>query len=196
MEDWSADSSGDLGAVCARTGTIRSRGEANLVIDDDMDGAADFIVPQPLHLEALVHDTLASDRSITVHNNGHYSFSVLTLATKEVLFGTGSALYAWVHGFEVRWVGHKSEFDLVARISVRAAIGGSKMILDVTSTCINRLLTLIRLDSLELCHDDLHGLAHHISQGVESAPVRHSNDKSAGSLIYSRINAEFEARDE
>lgn len=38
--------------------------EANLVVDDDVDGTADSIVNYARHLDGLVHHSLSSERSI------------------------------------------------------------------------------------------------------------------------------------
>ena len=77
VEDGSADSGGNLGTVSTGTGTIRGRCETDLVVDDNVDGATDRVVVEPLHLEALINDTLASDGSITMHNNRHHGLAVL-----------------------------------------------------------------------------------------------------------------------
>lgn len=71
-----------------------------------MYGTTDRVVFERLHLEALVYDSLASNSCITVNNDGHDLLSVLTLATEEVLLGTGSAHHAWIHSLQVRWVSH------------------------------------------------------------------------------------------
>ena len=68
------------------------------------------------------------------------------------------------------------------------------MILDITSACSDRFLTLLWLNSLELGHDDLHRLAHDICECVESTSVSHSNDKCARTFLNRRVNTEFEAR--
>ena len=101
VEDGSADSSGNLGAVSAGTGTIRGRCETDLVVDDNVDGATDRVVVEPLHLEALINDTLTSDGSITMHNNRHHGFAVLRFATEEVLLSTATALDARVDSLEM-----------------------------------------------------------------------------------------------
>lgn len=101
VEDGRANCRGDLRAVDARSGLIGGRGEANLVVDHDMNGSADGVVLKFLHLEALVDDALASDGRVTVHHNGHDLLAVLLLPAKEVLLCTCSSLHARVDGFKM-----------------------------------------------------------------------------------------------
>ena len=67
------------------------------------------------------------------------------------------------------------------------------MVLDVTSAGVDSLLTLLRGDTLELGHDHLHGLAHDISQSVQTTSVRHSDNEGPGALFDSGVDAEFKA---
>ena len=101
VENRSADGRGDFGAVSARTRAVRGRCEADLIVDDNMDGASDFIILKPLHLQALVHDTLSSDRSITVNYNGYGLLTILALSTQEVLLSANTALDARVDRFQM-----------------------------------------------------------------------------------------------
>ena len=105
MEDWSRNSRGDFRTIGARSCAIRGRCESNLVIDDNMDGAADGVVLETLHLQAFIHDALACDGCVTVDNYGHDRASILLLTTKEVLLGTSTPLNAWIDGFQVRGIG-------------------------------------------------------------------------------------------
>lgn len=194
VEDWCADGRGNLGAVSARTSTVWGRCEADLIVDDDMDSATDLVVLQPLHLQALVDNALASDGSITVHHDGHDRCTVFGLSTEEVLFSADTAHYARVYGLKMRGVRHQCQLDLVTRLTISATERRTKMILNVTSASVDSLLVLIWLDSLELSHDDLHGLSYNICKSVQSTTMSHTDHKSAGSLLDCRINAEFEAR--
>ena len=49
---------------------------AHLVVDDDMDGAANSVIRQSIHVKGLVHHTLASKGAITVHQNAHVLVTV------------------------------------------------------------------------------------------------------------------------
>ena len=113
-----------------------------------------------------------------------------------MLLSTATTLDARVDSLEMRWVGHQSQLDLVARITVSASESRAKMVLHITSLGIDSLITLVRLDTLELGHDDFHRLTHDIGEGVESTAMGHANDESARTFLYCRVDAEFKSRNE
>ena len=51
-------------------------------------------------------------------------------------------------------------------------------------------------NTLELSHNNFYGLAHNISQNVETSTVRHTNDEMMSTFIYSSIDGDFKARNE
>ena len=60
------DSARDVGGVHTRAGRGRCGGEADLVVDDDVDRATGAVAAQLRQLERLGHDTLAREGSVTV----------------------------------------------------------------------------------------------------------------------------------
>ncbi len=66
MEDRRLDHLRDVGAVDRRTRRRRRRGEADLVVDDDVDRAAGAVAAQLREVERLGHDALAGERSVAV----------------------------------------------------------------------------------------------------------------------------------
>ena len=91
MEDGGVDHFGDVGAVGAGPGAIGRGCETDLVVDDDVDGAADVVVFQALHLECLHDNTLSSKRGITVDLDRDYLLPVFVFPTKEVLLGADTS---------------------------------------------------------------------------------------------------------
>ena len=67
VEDRRLDHLGDVGAIerAARVARIR-RGEADLVVDDDVDRAAGAVAARLRQVERLLHDALAGDRRVAV----------------------------------------------------------------------------------------------------------------------------------
>ena len=59
------------------------------------------------------------------------------------------------------------------------------MVLDITSVGVHSLVALVRLDALELGHNDLHGLAHDVGERIQTATMRHADDESARTLLNS-----------
>jgi hypothetical protein len=161
-----------------------------------MDCSTDGVVLERLHLEALVDDSLTSNGGIPVDNDGDDLLSVLLLSTEEMLLSAASAHHAGVNSFQMGGVSHQRELDLVSSITVASTEGCSKMVLDVTSLGVDSLSTLLWLNTLELGHDCLHGLAHDVGESVETASVRHSDHEGAGTLFDGGVNAELEAWNE
>lgn len=69
MEDWSFYRFGNICTVMARSGFVWRCCETNLVVDYDVDRAANFVVLKVLHLQAFKHNTLASERCVTMDKN-------------------------------------------------------------------------------------------------------------------------------
>ena len=185
VENRGADCSCNFRTVSARSCAVGSRRETNLVVNDDVNGATDSVVLQLLHLEALVDDTLSGDGGITVDHDGDDLLAVLLLTTKEVLLGTSASSHTRVHSLQMRGVSHQSQLDFMACFAISSAESGTQMILDVTSASVDGLFTLLRLNTLELSHDDLHGLAHNVCQSVQTASMGHTDHKGSCTLLDS-----------
>ena len=185
MEDGCADCGCDFGTVDAGSCSIGSCRKADLVINNNVDSSTDGVVLERLHLEALVDDALTSNGGITVNDNRNNLLAVFLLSTKEVLFGTATSLYTWVDSFQMRWVSHQSQLDFVTRVSVTSTESCSEMVFDITSLSIDSLRSLLWLNTLELCHDDLHRLPDNISQCVQTSSMCHTDDKGSSALLDS-----------
>lgn len=77
VEDRGFDRLGKIGAVDSRAGLGGVGRETDLIVHNDVDGATDLIVGKVNHLHGLINDTLASEGSVTVNNEGDYSLSLL-----------------------------------------------------------------------------------------------------------------------
>ena len=60
----------DVRAVCGAAGVEVVRGEADLVVDDEVQGAADAVAVELRHLGNFVDDALAGDGRIAMNENG------------------------------------------------------------------------------------------------------------------------------
>lgn len=70
------------------------------------------------------------------------------------------------------------------------------MVLDITSVSVLRLYFMLGQHTLELSHDDLHRLSHHIGQYVETASMGHTNNKVVSTFIDSGVNCYLKTRNE
>ena len=126
-----------------------------------MDSAANSVILERFHLDALVNDALTSHGGIAVHYDRYDLFTVFSLSSEEVLFGASSALHARINSFQMRGIGQKGQLDFSARGTVTATESGTEMVLYITSLR-SRIILHLGSDTLELSHDDFHGLADHI----------------------------------
>lgn len=102
MNNWSLDRSGHISAIESASGLSRGSGEADLIVGDNVDGSVDVIVIQVGHLQAFIHDSLASYGCITMNNDSHASLVVF----KSILDCSYVAHNYWIHCFQVRRIRH------------------------------------------------------------------------------------------
>jgi hypothetical protein len=112
VEDRGLDHLGDVGAVAAGARLLRGGGEADLVVDDDVDGAAGVVAGELGVVERLGHDALAGEGGVAVDEDGD---DLLARGVAEnALAGAGLALDDGVDDLEVRGVRGHAQGHLVA----------------------------------------------------------------------------------
>ena len=77
VEDRRLDHLRDVGAVRPRTREARHRGEADLVVDDEVDGATDAVALQLAHHQRLGHETLAGEGGVAVQQDAQHLVAAL-----------------------------------------------------------------------------------------------------------------------
>ena len=70
MENRGFDGFGDIGAVATGARILWAGGEADLVIDDDMNGAASTVASKLRKVEYFSNDALPCNCGIAVNENG------------------------------------------------------------------------------------------------------------------------------
>ncbi len=71
VQDRRLDRFRDVGAIQPRIGVRRNGGEADLVVDDQVDGSAGAVADQLAHRQRLVHQPLAGECRVAVHQDRH-----------------------------------------------------------------------------------------------------------------------------
>ena len=66
VEDGHLDHLGHVGAIMSRAGLARRRGEADLVVDDDVDRAAGPVAGKLRQVQGLGNQALAGERGVAV----------------------------------------------------------------------------------------------------------------------------------
>ena len=128
--------------------------------------------------------------------NWYDTVSVDLRSTKEMLLSTSSSTDDRVDSLEMRRVGHNSNFDCLARVSISALQGCAEMVLNITRASESQLTFLVRTSALEFSHDLLHGLSHNVSQNVQSTSVGHADNKSFSTQLGKLVNRELQSGDE
>ena len=71
VEDWCLNRLSDVGCVGSGTRILWQGGETNLVVHDDVNGAANLVALKLAHLQRLRNNTLTSKCRVTVDQNWH-----------------------------------------------------------------------------------------------------------------------------
>ena len=168
VEDRGLHHACDVGGVDARAAVARGGGEADLVVDDDVDGAAGAVALQLGEVERLGHHPLAGKRGISVQEQR--KDVERAIARELILLRAHDALENRVDGLEMRRVSGDVHERLVP---VEAAVGPARaqVVLHITGA----LHGFIAVVALELGEDLRVGLAGDVGEDVEAATVRHAD---------------------
>ena len=181
VEDGRLDPLGHVRGIGRRSRVGRAGGEADLVVDDEVDGAAGAVAAQLRKVQCLGDQALAGEGGVPVHQQAHDLVARLVVAL--VLLGPHLAEDDRVDRFQVRGVGGQGQMDGVA---VEHPVGrGAQMVLDVA-----RALDVVGAggDALKLGKNGHVGLAHDAGQHVQPAPVGHPQHH----LLDAQLRAPFE----
>ena len=173
VEDRCANHFRDVGAVLAGPGVLRRRGEADLVVDDDVDGAAGAVAAQQRKVQRLGDHALACECGVAVQHQRHDGEALGPVAlVEQVLLGANQALQHRVDRLEVARVGHQRHVDVVVAEHLQVVAAGAEVVLHVAGTVRLRRVQV----ALELAEDLRVRLADDVGQHVEPAAVRHADD--------------------
>ena len=166
MEDGRPHHLGHFGAVFRGAGVIHPmRGEADLVVDDDVQRAAGVEAARLRHLERLHHHALARKRGVAVNHHRHDE--VAGVVAPPVLPRPHRALHHGRHDLQMRRVEREHHMHLAAR---RLHVGGKALVvLDVAHANVLHA-------AFELVEQIARILAEDVHQHVEAAAVRHADD--------------------
>ncbi len=177
VEDRGLHHPGDVGGVHRRPAGHRRGREPDLVVDDEMHGAAGAVAAQLGEVQRLGDHALAGEGGVPVDEHGQDGEALRTLV-EQVLFGTDDAFEHRVDRLQVGGVGHQGDRHLAAVGSGVDALG-TEVVLDVT-----RAVRGLRVDvPLELGEDLPVGLADDVRQDVETATVGHPE----GDLVHAGL---------
>ncbi len=182
VDDRDVEALGQVGGQRRRAGVIGVGGEADLVVLDDVDRAADGVAVERLEVERLRDDALAGERGVAVQDDRDRGVGVLVgvRALAGGLRRAGGAGDDGVDELQVRWVGLQPHGDRLAAQQLVGALG-AVVVLDVAGPALgDRGDRLERLGALELGEDRPVRAAEVVREHVEPAAVGHPDDDLAG----------------
>ena len=108
MENRCLHAARHVGRIRRRTGFVGQRGEPDLVVDNQMHGAARAIAIKLREVERLGNDALPGERRVTVDQQRDHALA--PGISEAVLLGAYDALHHGVDGFQMAGIGrHRNE---------------------------------------------------------------------------------------
>jgi len=113
VEDGEAEGFSWSGAVASGAGVLGDCGKGDLVVNDDVDGAASAVALEAGEVEGLGDDALSDESAVSVNENGDNFFAFDGILA-EALAGAGLAFDDGVNGFEMAGVGGEGEENFLS----------------------------------------------------------------------------------
>ena len=201
VDDRHVEALGHVGRVGGRARVLGVGGEADLVVLDQVDGAAGRVPLQRLQVEGLGDDALGGEGGVAVQQHRHRALRVVVelRPVEGRLQVAGAAGDDRVDELEVAGVGVEADRDLLAgRGLVGAAV--AVVVLDVAGAAVrdrrHRLDRAELLGALELGEDRLQRAAEVVGEDAEAAAVGHADDDLFGPAAVGEGDRLVEHRDD
>ena len=163
----------DVGGIRRRARFVGQRGEADLVVDDQVDGAAGGVAVELRQVQRLGHHALAGERRVAVDQHRNHA---LALGIAEpVLLGAHDAFHHRIHGFQVARIRRHGDHDLACR-STSCGRRRAQVILHV-ARALRADGSMSPSNSEKIC---CQRLADDVGQHVQAAAMRHADRRSRG----------------
>ena len=191
VEDRRLDHLRHVGRIGRGAREARIGGEADLVVDDEVDRAAGAVTRGAREPEALRHHALAGEGRVAVDEQRHHRRAVVGRAAVLVLLGAHLAEHHRIDDLEMRGVGGERQVDVVA---VEDAVGGgAEVVLHVA-----RAFHVVGGEgaALELVEQRPVRLAHHLGQHVQAAAMGHAEHDLLHAEIAAALDDLLERRNQ
>ena len=192
MENRGVDDLGDVGAIGRRAGIHRQGGEADLVVDDEVNGAAGFVAGQLGHIEGLGHDALADERGVAVNEEGE-DFLPRGGVLENALTGAGLALNNRIDRLEVAGVCGHADFHRRSAGKLAGALV-TEVVFHIAILAAAEFLGIEEV--LELPENHARGFFDEIGKNIEAAAVGHAHDDfehaRGGAVLENRVEGDHE----
>ena len=147
VEDWRLNRLGDVGRINSRARLRWRCGEANLIVDHDVNGSTGAVAAKLRHVQNLGNNTLTCESRVTVNQDRQHRIGSVVDAANAVELRAHDSLENRVYGFEVRRVSRKRNLDLLA-FEARINTLGAEVILNIART-LNGVGVVVALELAE-----------------------------------------------
>jgi len=170
VEDRGLDHLCHIGGVKRGAGFRWEGGEADLVIDDDVDGTAGVVTGKLRHIEDLRYDALAGERGVAMEEEREDLVAVVAVI-EDALACAGHALDDGVDGLEV--AGIRGETDADLRAGRGGAGGGVAKVIFYIAIAANEVRDVV---FRELGEEGGEGFCEEIGEDIEASAMGHAHD--------------------
>mmetsp|Transcript_53699 Transcript_53699/g.148935 ORF Transcript_53699/g.148935 Transcript_53699/m.148935 type:complete len:420 (+) Transcript_53699:1617-2876(+) len=200
MENRHPEGLAQVRAILGGPGISRVSSEANLIVDDDMDGSAHVEVLHMCQLHRLINDTLTSKGSVTVQQDRHHPLPGRFRIPQVVLLCPRPSKCHRADSLQVGGVGFERE-GYGAHIWVCPDVRCAEVVLHIARRGPVLSVELVNLGAHVVCgaHElgqhPRHWLAEDTHEHIEPTAVRHAEHKLLNAHLHAPVNQGLEARD-
>ena len=168
---------------------VGRRGEADLVVDDDVERAAGRVAGELAEVERLLHDPFAGERGVAVDQQRHAAARARDRRRGPAWRARGRCATGLTNS---RWLGLKQSDRCTLRaVGGRPVAAVAQVILHVAAAAVQ-----LRVDVLELAEDLARALAHDVGQHVEPAAMGHAQHDLVDALLAGLLDRQVQQRDQ
>ena len=196
VHDRHVEALGQVGGVARRPALVRVGREADLVVRDQMDGAARRVALEIVQVQRFRDDPLPGERRIPVEQDGQRDRRIMCAVSGRAigLLGSCSPLDDRIDRFEMARIRHQAHADLAVLRLARAMRG--EVVLDVAGAAfrvggdgVDRPL------AFELAQDVLVGHPDRVREHVQAATVGHPHHDLVSARLRRELDRLVEHRD-
>jgi hypothetical protein len=182
MENGALEHLGNGRGVGRGAGLLRIGGEADLVVQNDVQGAADGVGVELGEIERFLNHALADECGVAMNQQAH---AVVAVA-RAILLGAHTSFSDGIDEFKMAGVEAERQMHLPAR-GRHVFVAVTHVVLDVAPADVQ-----FGIGVFEFTENAAGGLAHDIAEDVEAAAVRHRQDDFGSVRLARRLDGEVE----
>src|SRR5581483_3483662 len=188
MEDRPLHHLGHIGRVRTRAPLLRRSGESDLVVDDNMQRAADRVTGQPMKIQRFLDNALAREGGVAVNQEGHPAAALHVAGA--ILLGARAAERHGIHELEMTRVETERQMDFLAggALPVGAV---AEVIFHVAAPDIQ-----MRIGFRELAKNLFRALADDVCEHVQPSAMSHAQLDFLDALFTGLLDGQIEQRNE